>query len=98
LLRDILRLIQEKPNERIVEKPVDRIVDRVVDRIVEKPVVVEKEKIVEKEKTTLLYICIGVSILMTLSAISASVSSMRWESKYSKLVDRVLQIIHASNA
>ena len=82
--------------ERVVEKPV--IVEKVVEKVVEKPVEKVVEKVVDKvvEKTTLLYICIGIAILMTISAISATVSCMKWESKYSTLVDRLLHTLNSS--
>lgn len=74
---------------RLLEKPV-------IEKPVEKPVIETVEVRVEKRDT--LYVCIGVSVLMALFALSATLSSMRWESKYSKLLDRVIQIIQASNA
>lgn len=79
LLRQMLKLLQDLDKPSVIEKPV------VVEKVVEKVVVVEK--------TTLLYICIGVAILMTISAISSTVSCMKWESKYSTLVDRLLHVI-----
>ena len=74
---------------------------RLLEKPVEKPVTEKPEKPIETVEVRVdrtLYVCIGVAVLMTLSALSATLSSMRWESKYSKLVDRVIQIIQASNA
>ena len=96
LLREMLRLLQEmKPEVKQCEE-VTKQCEEVVTKQCEEVKQVGMQS--PERDNTLVYVCVGVCILMTVSAINATVSSMRWESKYSKLVDRLLHMIHASNA
>lgn len=54
------------------------------------------DKPCNKPDNTLVYVCIVVSVLMTFSALGATLSSMRWEAKYSKLVDHIVQMVTPS--